>query len=218
MNADGTGARALGPANVRTEAAVSPDGTRFAFTLTSSLDPDGGGADPEIVQAAFTPFARSVTDDDARDASPAWTADGRNILFASDRDGDWDIWQTDGLTTGAAHNLTASSPAAERHPRASPDGRFIAFESDRGGDSDVYVMSPAGEVVANLSGSPARDTAPDWSPDSQQVVFASDRSGYTLRRLVGPPPTRAFTFCVGVGDTSGNEASSCARWRPARPR
>jgi hypothetical protein len=71
MNADCSGARRLGAANVRTEASMSPDGTRFAFTLLSSFDPGRRDADPEIVQAAFTPFARSVTDNSARGrASP----------------------------------------------------------------------------------------------------------------------------------------------------
>jgi Tol biopolymer transport system component len=73
---------------VRTETSTSPDGTRFAFALLSSFDPGRRDADAEIVQAAFTPFARSVTDNSAREGKPAWTADGRNLLFASDRDGD----------------------------------------------------------------------------------------------------------------------------------
>ena len=38
---------------------------------------------------------RVFCDNDSDDRSPAWSPDGSRIAFASDRDGDWDIYVMD---------------------------------------------------------------------------------------------------------------------------
>lgn len=47
--------------------------------------------------------------------TPSWSPDGRSIAYASDADGDWDIYVYD-LDSGATRNLTAGWSSDEMHP------------------------------------------------------------------------------------------------------
>lgn len=47
--------------------------------------------------------------------TPSWSADGQAIAYASDLDGDWDIYVYH-LDTGRSENLTAEWPSDEMHP------------------------------------------------------------------------------------------------------
>ncbi len=89
--------------------------------------------------------------------------DSGRIVFASDRDGDWDIYvmKADG---GNVRQLT-DDPALDLDPAWSPDGTRIAFSSERNGDRDIYVMGVDGENVRQLTDDPAWDTEPAWSPE-----------------------------------------------------
>jgi TolB protein len=60
-------------------------------------------------------------------APPAWSPDGRRIAFASERDGNAEIYVVNADGTGQ-RNLTRD-PGYEGDPAWSPDGRKIAFTS-----------------------------------------------------------------------------------------
>jgi hypothetical protein len=107
--------------------------------------------------------------------APAATADasfpGQNgkIAFASNRDGNWEIYSVNpdgsGLTNLTHHSATDLSPAW------APDGRSLVFRSDREGWFD-YVMKPDGSSPIFL----CRDT-PGFalSPDGKEMVRSGDR-------------------------------------------
>ena len=75
--------------------------------------------------------------------------DDARIVFASDRDGQPDIYvmASDG---GAVRRLT-DNIAFDGNPDWSPDGARIAFTSDRDGDLEIYVMDSDGSNVAALT-------------------------------------------------------------------
>jgi Tol biopolymer transport system component len=92
---------------------------------------EGGGADA-VWHLCLTPDDRSnVTylledlhrgperDDDrlvvAHAITPTWSPDGQAIAYASDVDGDWDIYVYE-LAGGSVRNLTATWPSDEMHP------------------------------------------------------------------------------------------------------
>lgn len=99
--------------------------------------------------------------------------EGPQILFASDRSGDDEIYMMN--TEGVNLMCLTRDPATDHSPSWSPDGQRIAFASDRSGDEDIYVMNANGSGVQNLTHSPGRDTQPSWSPDGTQIAFQSNR-------------------------------------------
>ena len=110
-------------------------------------------------------------------SAPAQLEDTK-IAFASNTDGDWDIYVINYGGSGLA-NLTSISPSIDWRLRWSPDATQIAFASDRDGDFDIYTMDADGANVRNVTQATdvtgAHDTKPDWSPDGSEIVFVSDR-------------------------------------------
>ena len=100
---------------------------------------------------------------------------GSVIGFASDRDGDWDIYVMD----PNGNNLTqlTDSPGIDWNPDGSPDGKRIVFESQRDGNSEIYIMNADGSNPINLTRNPGYDSSPAWSPDGQHIAFTSSREG-----------------------------------------
>ena len=66
-----------------------------------------------------------LTDNSAIDSLPSWSPDGKKIAFASDRDGDYDIYVMD-IDGSNQVNITDISEK-QIDPSWSPDGSKIAF-------------------------------------------------------------------------------------------
>jgi dipeptidyl aminopeptidase/acylaminoacyl peptidase len=124
--------------------------------------------------------------------APAWSHDGRTIVFVSWRDGNGEVYVMDADSSGP-RNLT-QDPAQDVRPAWSPDGRRIAFASQRDGNSEVYVMNADGSGKRNLTRDRATDDYPTWSPDGRRIAF--------LRVLRGVQPDHNTLYVVNA-DGSG---------------
>jgi TolB protein len=120
----------------------------------------------------------------AEDSTPAWSPDGSQLLFASNKHGDrkWRIY----MTSPQAIKSEGEEWSYGQMPAWAPDGGRIAFKGcdERGGDCAVWTMLPGGFEPARLTSDPS-DTSPAWSPDSAHVAFASARSGNWELYLIG---------------------------------
>ena len=106
--------------------------------------------------------------------APAWSRDGRTIVFVSWRDGNGEVYAMDADGSGP-RNLT-QNPAKDVRPAWSPEGRRIAFVSRRDGNSEVYVMKADGSGKRNLTRDRASDDDyPTWSPDGRKIAFLRGR-------------------------------------------
>jgi Tol biopolymer transport system component len=118
-----------------------------------------------------------LTFNDDFDTDPAFSPDGRFVVFQRQPLGPGQIWsmRTDG---GGEVQLTDSS-ASNRNPTWSPDGRRIAFVSERDGHPEIYVMNSdgSGETRLTFDGTATEKGAPDWSPDGTEIAFFWDRDG-----------------------------------------
>jgi dipeptidyl aminopeptidase/acylaminoacyl peptidase len=177
LNTNGTVASGGPSVGIRSEGSVAPGGTRLAFTQTVSLPFPGFGRDSELITVDFLGGFAQVTDNQANEGRPSWAPDAKRIAFASDRNGNSDVYVAELPSTATAANLTQSSPAVDRNPRWSPNGESIAFESNRDGNFEIYVMHSDGSEPVNVSRSPADERLGDWSPNSTQLVFTSNRNG-----------------------------------------
>lgn len=118
VNADGTEVRALGAAGADTavseaEPAWSPDGTRVALTLRTRF----GGSRVAVVNAAGG-APRVVSGADERASMPAWSPDGRHLVYVTTRDEEADLRVT--RADGSAAATVVRSPGPDWLPRWIP--------------------------------------------------------------------------------------------------
>ena len=120
-----------------------------------------------------TGFPRRVTSHVATDTQPAWSPDGRSLVFVSmrhDVKGDIYLWR-EGKLTRLTDRLTADT-----YPVFAPDGKVIYFASGPEGRSRIVRMSVSGGEASPVTGWGA--THPAVSPDGRHLAFTRfDKNG-----------------------------------------
>lgn len=114
------------------------------------------------------------------DMHPALHPDGTKLAFASNRDGDWDLYWMD-LVTGEVTQIT-DTPEYDGSPSWSPDGLWLAYESyvpvENDGNLEIFIRPlDDSQSPIRLTDDPAADHSPSWSPQGRELAFISTRSG-----------------------------------------
>ena len=153
--------------------AISPDGRWIAFSAQGDLwvVPRGGGR------------ARLLTTHVAYERSPVWTPDGRAIVFASDRHGNFDLFRI-ALSGGRAQRLTFHS-ADDEPSGCTPDGKWVLFRSWRQDDhraaiglsrmSELYRIPITGGRPQQILTTPAESAV--FDPHGRYIAY-HDYKGY----------------------------------------
>ena len=113
-----------------------------------------------------------ITDDMANDVMPAFSPDGKQIAFASDRTGNWDLYLMD-ATGGHAVQLT-NDPTHEIHPTFAPDGTQLAYCSfgAQSGQWELVIINLENPATKHYIG---HGLFPNWSPTGNRLVFQRAR-------------------------------------------
>jgi WD40 repeat protein len=123
--------------------------------------------------------------------NPAWSPDGRTLVFESNLEGKYTLFLINSDGTGL-RRLTTDS-AENTQPNWSPDGRRIVFSSNRSGTTELYTMNADGSGATRLTtmGGGAWYQS-SFSPDGKWVAFQgrSDNA-----------ETRDRVFVIGVDGT-----------------
>jgi len=90
---------------------------------------------------------QTVTSSD-RDFAPALSPDGKQVVFMSRREGNWDVYLVD--VAGSEPKRLTTDPAMEGLPTWSPDGQAIAFASNAGGEWAIWAMMANGSEQRKL--------------------------------------------------------------------
>ncbi|MCA1930129.1 S9 family peptidase [Rheinheimera sp.] len=105
---------------------LSPNGQQLALTVTRyDLTADRGNADIHILDLR-TQQLTALTQHPDSDSSPAWSPDGRQLVFLSKRGNEHNQLFLLPLTGGEAKALT-KLPVAVQQPKWFPDGQRILF-------------------------------------------------------------------------------------------
>lgn len=146
--------------------AWSPDGNWIAFTSNRETTPEVPNDEIYIIRAdgsyGLDEWVR-LTDMPGNDKYPAWSPDGNSIAFASERDGNSEIYVM-AANGSDQRNLTNVPVTQETQPAWSPDGLFLAFTTDRNGNNEIYTMTADGKEQRRITNDPADDFDASWSP------------------------------------------------------
>jgi Tol biopolymer transport system component len=132
-------------------------------------DPAGELGEIYTMNADGSGVTRLTFESAVEDAWPDWSPNGKQIVFASDRSGDREVWVMNADGTDPV-NLT-NSPGADAGAVYSPNGRQIAFHSNRDGNFEIYMMDADGSNQSRLTNHAGMDLWPDWSPNGKEIVF-----------------------------------------------
>ena len=110
------------------------------------------------------------------DGNPAWSPDGTQIAFISNRDYLFAVWVMN--ADGSNARLVTDKVIDAGEPAWSPDGGKIAFSGGARGSVmmtipsvNIYVVNLDGSGLTQLTRDSGMNGNPAWSPDGKQIAF-----------------------------------------------
>jgi TolB protein len=178
---------------VNVEPRFSPDGRRVAFVSTSfngrfhifagqfrngelmNVQRLTGENRSDLTRYYYSQFDHEI--------SPAWSPDGTEILFVSNRGhiyGTGGFWRMKAEPGAEARPIHYEETAWKARPDFSPDGKRVVYASYLGQQRhQLWVIPGQGGDAFPLSYGDFDNVAPRWSPDGKRIAFISNRGGNT---------------------------------------
>jgi TolB protein len=104
-------------------------------------------------------------------ATPDFTPDGKQLLYASTASGWAQIYAAN--IDGSNLRRISNTRALEVEPKVNPKtGNEMAFVSGRSGPQQIYRMSMDGTDVQRLTNGEGEASNPSWHPNGQILAFA----------------------------------------------
>jgi TolB protein len=212
MNIDGSEKRMVSPDHgAHTCSFFLPDGQHIVFASTSGLAGDCPSR-PEMPKGAryvwpLYPYdiysanldgsgLKRLTDNPQYDAEPVVSPDGRQIVFGSQREGNFDVYVMD--SDGSNVKRLTDRTGYNGGPWFSPDGRKIVWRAwypetaeekalwQDCMEKNYIVAVPLDLWVMNADGSDKRlvlhngatNFAPSWHPDGKRIIFSSNKDDW----------------------------------------
>ena len=140
---------------------------------------------PQIwIMSADGKDPRQLTDEVGGACQPAFSPDGKQLVFITPCDRNKEAYPTASLKVIPdvdAENIEVIplpySPGGDYDPAWSPDGTKIAFTSLREtGSPRIYVMDMLDKSISVLTPLFIRSYQPAWSPDGKQLVYVEEKT------------------------------------------
>ncbi len=168
LAAGGLCASAQAPLWMR-DARISPDGKTIVFTYKGDIFtvPASGGV------------ATRLTSDAGYEQLPIWSPDGKTIVFASDRYGNFDLFAIKADASGSWKQLTFNS-SSELPEAFTPDGKSVLFSASiqdpassalfpSGRMTELYSVALEGGSPRQILATPA--TSVSWAADGKSFLY-----------------------------------------------
>jgi Tol biopolymer transport system component/C-terminal processing protease CtpA/Prc len=183
--------------------AVSPDAKKIAFVahgqvFAASAHDNGPGI--------------RVTDSISDESDLVWTADSKHLVYVSDRDGPYHLYQYD-FTANAETKLTDGA-GGDTAPQWSNDGKLLSFVRD---GKEICIYDPATKKTRVLVSKGSFPRPPfgsnrfyTWSPDDKWIAYSNVgeygfRNVFVVPSAGGEPKQISFL---------SNHNSGTVRWAP----
>lgn len=146
--------------------------SRIAFVRTSA-----SGAYELMVVDSDGENLRRVAVSEYMIYSPAWSPDGRRIVYTiTFPNGEYHVVERD-VASGEDRTILAG-PGLRMTPTYSPDGEQLALAVENGREVDLFLYNLRDACcLRRLLGGPWADISPTFSPDGRRLAFMSDRLG-----------------------------------------
>jgi tricorn protease len=191
-----------------TEFAMSPDGKEMAFIARGEV----------FVTSVEGNITKRITNTPQQERMVQWSPDGKKLIYAAERNGNWDIYQTTKVrkeepfffaATLLKEEPVIATAAEEFQPQFSPDGKEIAYIENRNvlkvyniASGKSRTLLPAGHNHSYSDG----DWSFEWSPDGKWIL-TDDQMGYffaTNAALIAADGKEAAVYPVKSGFGENN--------------
>ena len=154
---------------------LSPDDRRLAVAQLKE-EPSHWNWDIQVIELARAGNATRLTFDAARDHDPAWSPDGTQIAFVSNRNGErFSLFRRASNGSGSDEPLMKSDTDITG-PDWSRDGRFLLYTD--GPSRDLWTLPLSGDGKAErFVATPFLEDHGKFSPDGRWIAYTSNASG-----------------------------------------
>jgi TolB protein len=176
---------------VNLEPRWSPDGTRIAFVSTAYhkrfhifiAEVTAAGLAPPLrltgeTRSALPRYYYSPFD---HELSPAWSRDGRSIIYVSNRGhihGTGGFWMMEARPGAEAREIHYEETSWRARPDVSPDGTRLLYSSYLGRNwHQLWLLPVGGGDALPISYGEFDAVGARWSPDGRLIAFISNLSG-----------------------------------------
>jgi Tol biopolymer transport system component len=192
--------------------ALSPDGRHLVMQYQKLGDTAAPIYMLDLGRGIFSRF----TFDSENDQAPAWTPDGRHVIYGSDRPGGRNFYWKNADGSGG-EELLADVPGPFNDVNAvAPDGRSLVYTS-YGGDTgeDLWIVDLDGKHEARpLLKTKASELDAAVSPDGRWIVYRSDESGeFELYAQSFPTLGHKVRLTINGAFNDFQKGAVMTRWR-----
>ena len=149
-----------------------------------------------------------LTDGPSNNQSPTWSAESRKLVFASDRDGDWEIYLLD-LATRAVMRLTDNTWDDTQPDWSKISGRIAFVSTQFSLNGELFTMAADGsdvqQLTSNVNGDSRAELVAAGEP-SGVLRHAACRSGAVHR-------AQRWQRCAAIGAAVAAPGLPCLGFR-----